>query len=190
MAFDETELKQLPNVISAKSINRTFIWSGDASVFPAIIKYIEDRKNAKQDILEKDVRCILVVEDSPRMYSILLPLLYKEIMYQTKNLINRRLNQSKKLLLLRARPKVLLTQNYETAKVFFNRYRNNILGIISDVEFLKNKKKTRNAGFEFASWVRNIDQSIPILIQSTQEKNRSKAENIGTIFCTKNHQPF
>jgi len=190
LAFDETELKQLPNVISAKSINRTFIWSGDASVFPAIIKYIEDRKNAKQDILEKDVRCILVVEDSPRMYSILLPLLYKEIMYQTKNLINRRLKQSKKLLLLRARPKVLLTQNYETAKVFFNRYRNNILGIISDVEFLKNKKKTKYAGFEFASWVRNIDQSIPILIQSTQEKNRSKAESIGTDFLHKESPTF
>ena len=190
LAFDETELKQLPNIISAKSINRTFIWSGDASVFPAIIKYIEDRKNAKQDILEKDVRCILVVEDSPRMYSILLPLLYKEIMYQTKNLINRRLSQSKKLLLLRARPKVLLTQNYETAKLFFNRYRNNILGIISDVEFLKNKKKTKDAGFDLANWIRDIDESVPILIQSTQEKNRSIAENIRTEFLHKESPTF
>ena len=190
LAFDETELKQLPSVISAKSINRTFIWSGDASVFPAIIKYIEDRKNAKQDILDRDVRCILVVEDSPRMYSILLPLLYKEIMYQTKNLINRRLNQSKKLLLLRARPKVLLTQNYETAKLFFNRYRNNILGIISDVEFLKNKKKTKDAGFELIKWVRNIDQSIPILIQSSQEKNQILAENMGADFLHKESPTF
>ena len=190
LAFDETELKQLPSVISAKSINRTFIWSGDASVFPAIIKYIEDRKNAKQDILERDVRCILVVEDSPRMYSILLPLLYKEIMYQTKNLINRRLSQSKKLLLLRARPKVLLTQNYETAKLFFNRYRNNILGIISDVEFLKNKKKTKDAGFELVKWVRNIDQSIPILIQSSQEKNRIHAKEMGTDFLHKESPTF
>ena len=190
LAFDETELKQLPSVISAKSINRTFIWSGDASVFPAIIKYIEDRKNAKQDILDRDVRCILVVEDSPRMYSILLPLLYKEIMYQTKNLINRRLSQSKKLLLLRARPKVLLTQNYETAKLFFNRYRNNILGIISDVEFLKNKKKTKDAGFELVKWVRNIDQSIPILIQSSQEKNRIHAKEMGTDFLHKESPTF
>ncbi|MFL3006093.1 MAG: PEP/pyruvate-binding domain-containing protein [Candidatus Neomarinimicrobiota bacterium] len=190
LAFDETELKQLPSVISAKSINRTFIWSGDASVFPAIIKYIEDRKNAKQDILDRDVRCILVVEDSPRMYSILLPLLYKEIMYQTKNLINRRLSQSKKLLLLRARPKVLLTQNYETAKLFFNRYRNNILGIISDVEFLKNKKKTKDAGFKLVKWVRNIDQSIPILIQSSQEKNRIPAKAMGTDFLHKESPTF
>ena len=106
------------------------------------------------------------------MYSILLPLLYKEIMYQTKNLINRRLSQSKKLLLLRARPKVLLTQNYETAKLFFNRYRNNILGIISDVEFLK-IKKTKDAGFELVKWVRNIDQSIPILFNPAKKKSNT-----------------
>ena len=73
--------------------------------FPAIIKYIEDRKNAKQDILERDVRCILVVEDSPRMYSILLPLLYKEIMYQTKNLINRRLKPIKKIITFKSKAK-------------------------------------------------------------------------------------
>ena len=119
LVFDETELKQLPNLISPKSIDRIFIWSGDASVFPAIIKYVEDRKNAKQDIIRGDVRSILLVEDSPRMYSILLPLIYKEIMYHTKNLINRSLSQSSRLLHLRARPKVLLTPNYETAQNFY-----------------------------------------------------------------------
>jgi hypothetical protein len=67
LVFDETELKQLPETIPPKSINRVFIWSGDASVFPAIIKYVEDRKNAKQDIGKGDVRSILLVEDSPRM---------------------------------------------------------------------------------------------------------------------------
>ena len=74
--------------------------------------------------------------------------------------------------------------------MFFNRYRNNILGIISDVEILKNKKKTKDAGFEFASWVRNIDQSIPILIQSAQEKNRFMAESIGTDFLHKESPTF
>ena len=83
------------------TINRVFIWSGDAIVFPAIIKYNEDRKNAKQDIVNGDVRSILLIEDSPRMYSVLLPLIYKEIMYQTKNLVNQSLTQSKRLLHLR-----------------------------------------------------------------------------------------
>ena len=104
LAFDETELKQLPNNISPNAINRVFIWSGDAIVFPAIIKYIEDRKNAKQDIINGDVRAILVIEDSPRMYSVLLPLIYKEIIYQTKNLMDASLTQSQRHLHLRGRP--------------------------------------------------------------------------------------
>ena len=98
LSFDESELKQLPDKISPNSINRIFIWSGDASVFPAIIKYVEDRKNVKQDISFGDVRAILVIEDSPRMYSVLLPLIYREIMYQTKNLTDRSLSQSKKII--------------------------------------------------------------------------------------------
>ena len=123
LVFDETELKQLPDTIPLKSIDRVFIWSGDASVFPAIIKYVEDRKNAKQDILKGDVRSILIIEDSPRMYSILLPFIYKEIMYQTKNLVDRSLSQSSRLLHLRARPKILLTPNYETAQKLYRKYK-------------------------------------------------------------------
>ena len=76
LAFDETEVKQLSQKISPSSINRVFIWSGDASVFPAIIKYVEDRKNAEKDIIKGNVRAIILIEDSPRMYSILLPLIY------------------------------------------------------------------------------------------------------------------
>ena len=185
LVFDESELKQLPDKITAKSINRTFIWSGDASVFPAIIKYIEDRRNAKQDILERDIRCILVVEDSPRMYSILLPLIYKEIMYQTKNLINSNLMQSRRLMLLRARPKVLLTQNFETAQSFFKRYKNNTLGIISDIKFLKQGEKVSDAGIKFAKWVHKHDESIPILLQSAQIDNKLITKNMGTQFLHK-----
>ena len=146
LVFDETELKQLPNTITSKSINRIFIWSGDASVFPAIIKYVEDRKNAKQDIGKGDVRSILLVEDSPRMYSILLPLIYKEIMYQTKNLVNRSLSQSQRLLHLRGRPKILLTTNFETAQNFIKKYKNNMIGVISDVRFPKRELKTLKRG--------------------------------------------
>ena len=186
LSFDETELKQLPNLITPKSINRIFIWSGDASVFPAIIKYIEDRKNAKQDILNGDVRSILLIEDSPRMYSILLPLIYKEIMFQIKNLINRSLSQSQRLLHLRARPKILLTPNYETAQKFFKQYKDNMVGVISDVRFPKKGIKHSNAGFDFAKWARNIDPSIPFILQSTDEKNKKMADDVNASFLHKN----
>ena len=186
LVFDETELKQLPNLISPKSIDRVFIWSGDASVFPAIIKYVEDRKNAKQDIIRGDVRSILLVEDSPRMYSILLPLIYREIMYQTKNLINRSLSQSSRLLHLRARPKVLLTPNYETAQNFYKKYKNNMIGVISDVRFPRKGIKSSNAGHDLANWIRKDDPSIPILLQSTDENNRKIVDNISADFLHKN----
>ena len=77
LAFDETEIKQISQKLSPSAIDRVFIWSGDASVFPAIIKYVEDRKNAEQDIVKGDVRAIILIEDSPRMYSVLLPMIYR-----------------------------------------------------------------------------------------------------------------
>ena len=185
LSFDETELKQLPNEISPKSINRVFIWSGDASVFPAIIKYIEDRRNAKQDIINGNVRSILLIEDSPRMYSVLLPLIYKEIMYQTKNLVNRSLSQSRRLLHLRGRPKILLTPNYETAQKFFKKYKDNMIGIISDIRFLRKGVKYSEAGLDFAKWARKIDPSIPILLQSTQSENEKMADEVNSNFLHK-----
>ena len=185
LVFDETELKQLPDTITPKSINRVFIWSGDASVFPAIIKYVEDRKNAKQDIGKGDVRSILLIEDSPRMYSVLLPLIYREIMYQTKNLMDRSLSQSQRLLHLRGRPKILLTPNYETAQKFIKKYKNNMIGVISDVRFPKNGIKDPEAGLKFAKWVRKIDPSLPIMLQSTDEENMKMAKEVNATFLHK-----
>jgi len=185
LVFDETELKQLPDTITPKSINRIFIWSGDASVFPAIIKYVEDRKNAKQDIGKGDVRSILLIEDSPRMYSVLLPLIYREIMYQTKNLMDRSLSQSQRLLHLRGRPKILLTPNYETAQKFIKKYKNNMIGVISDVRFPKNGIKDPEAGLKFAKWVRKIDPSLPIMLQSNDEENKKMAEEVNAAFLHK-----
>ncbi|GIR88865.1 MAG: phosphoenolpyruvate synthase [Candidatus Neomarinimicrobiota bacterium] len=186
LAFDETELKQLPNNISPNAINRVFIWSGDAIVFPAIIKYIEDRKNAKQDIINGDVRAILLIEDSPRMYSVLLPLIYKEIIYQTKNLMDASLTQSQRLLHLRGRPKILLTPNYETAQKFFKQFKRNMIGVISDVRFPRKGTKYSEAGLDFAKWAREIDPSIPILLQSTQKENEKIADEVNANFLHKN----
>ena len=185
LAFDESELKQLPETITPKSINRVFIWSGDAIVFPAIIKYVEDRKNAEEDICNGDVRSILLLEDSPRMYSVLLPMIYKEIMYQTKNLVNRGLSQSKKLMHLRGRPKILLTPNFETAQKFIRKYKNNTIGVISDIRFPKKGINDPIAGLKFAKWVRSVDPSIPIMLQSTDLKNSKLAEKVDAAFLHK-----
>jgi len=186
LAFDETEIKQLSQKLSPSAIDRVFIWSGDASVFPAIIKYVEDRKNAEQDIVKGDVRAIILIEDSPRMYSVLLPMIYREIIYLTKNLMNKTLNSTYKSLHLRGRLKVLLTPNYETAVHFSEKYGDNIIGIISDVKFLNKGKKDSHAGMKLAKAIREKHPSMPIILQSTEKDNYRLAKLIGADFLHKN----
>ena len=185
LAFDETEIKQFTPRISPSSINRIFIWSGDASVFPAIIKYVEDRKNAEKDIIKGNVRAIILIEDSPRMYSILLPLIYREIVSLTKTLMKKTFSSTYKSMHLRGRIKVLLTPNFETAKKFSNKYGDNIVGIISDVKFLNNGKKDSKAGTKFAKSIREKHPSMPIMLQSTDNSNRELAKELGTDFLHK-----
>ena len=186
LAFDETEIKQLSQKISPSSIDRVFIWSGDASVFPAIIKYVEDRKNAEKDIVQGNVRAIILIEDSPRMYSILLPLIYREIIFLTNNLMNKTLNSTHRLLHLRGRLKVLLTPNYETATKFSEKYGDNIIGVISDVKFLNKGKKDSHAGMKFAKAIRDKHPAMPIILQSTDKSNQDLANTIGADFLHKN----
>ena len=186
LAFDETEIKQLSQKISPSSIDRVFIWSGDASVFPAIIKYVEDRKNAEKDIVQGNVRAIILIEDSPRMYSILLPLIYREIIFLTNNLMNKTLNSTHRLLHLRGRLKVLLTPNYETATKFSEKYGDNIIGVISDVKFLNKGKKDSHAGMKFAKAIRDKHPAMPIILQSTDKSNQDLAKTIGADFLHKN----
>ena len=186
LAFDETEIKQLSQKISPSSIDRVFIWSGDASVFPAIIKYVEDRKNAEKDIIQGNVRAIILIEDSPRMYSILLPLIYREIIFLTNNLMNKTLNSTYRLLHLRGRLKVMLTPNYETATKFSEKYGDNIIGVISDVKFLNKGKKDSHAGMKFAKAIRDKHPAMPIILQSTDKSNQDLAKTIGADFLHKN----
>ena len=185
LAFDETEIKQLSQKISPSSINRVFIWSGDASVFPAIIKYVEDRKNAEKDIIKGNVRAIILIEDSPRMYSVLLPLIYREIVSLTKSLMKKTFNSTYKSMHLRGRIKVLLTPNYETALKFSKKYGENIVGVISDVKFLNKGKKDPKAGVKIAESIRHKHPAMPIMLQSTDSSNRELAKKIGADFLHK-----
>ena len=137
LAFDPSEIKQLPEIGIEKSIDKIFIWSGNANVFPAIIKYYEDKRNIKRDYKIANIRCILVVEDNPRYYSTLMPLIYQIALKHARDLINKSLSDTDRLLLFRARPKIILVSNYEDAIHYYDKYQQNILGIISDVRFPK-----------------------------------------------------
>ena len=166
LAFDESEIKKI-SLKQKKYFNEIFIWSGDSNVFPAIIKCIEDKKNISRDIKKGDVRLIIVVEDTPKYYSTILPVLYKEIIYNTKQLIDKSLNNTQKLFHMRGRPKILLTTNYEDAIYIFKKYKNNTLGIITDLRFPINNIKNPNAGINLISEIRKLDVAVPILLQTT-----------------------
>jgi Response regulator containing CheY-like receiver, AAA-type ATPase, and DNA-binding domains len=113
LAFDESEITSLPYDRMKKTIDQVYIWSGNANVFPAIIKNIEDRMNLKRDYAIADIRSIIMVEDDPRYYSIILPLLYRTALKHARNLISKSLSDTDRLLLFRARPKIILTSTYE-----------------------------------------------------------------------------
>ena len=185
LAFDESELNHLPKNYS-KTIDNIFVWSGNSSVFPAIIKYIEDKVNVERDTQKGDVRSIIVVEDTPRYYSSILPMLYKLIVYHTKQLIDNSLDDTQKLLHLRKRPKILLAQNFEQAVSYFDMYKNNLLGIISDIRFPKENKKDSKAGIYFSEYVQSIDEGVPIILQTTESSISSDVSHISDLLLNKN----
>ena len=185
LAFDPSEIKQLPEIGIEKSIDKIFIWSGNANVFLAIVKQIEDKLNIERDVNLGDVRCIILIEDRPRYYSSILPLIYKEISRNIKRLMDKSLNDTERLLHMRARPKILLATTYEEAQDFFKKYQQNTIGIISDIRFPKNGIHDPEAGQSFVRWARSVDPSIPILLQSRYEINAQLAKELHVNFVNK-----
>ena len=185
LAFDESEIKQLPEDFEKSAIDRVFIWSGNANVLLAIVKMFEDAMNIRRDIKKADVRCIILIEDSPRYYSLILPMIYKEISYQVKEMVDKSASDHERLLYMRGRPKILLATSYEEAERYFKRFRLSTLGIISDIRFPKDGKLDKNAGVKFARWARSIDPSIPIILQSKYSKNAELAEEVQAHFLYK-----
>ena len=189
LAFDESEIKRIPSE-KLNIFDQVFIWFGDSNVFPALIKLIEDKKNISRDTRKADVRSILVVEDTPQHYSSLLPFLYREIIYHTKELINQSLNDTQKLLHMRARPKIILCTNYEEAIKFIKKYHLNLLGVISDMRFPINNKKEKFAGKNLIKEVRKFDKSIPFIFQTNENISDNDLKELSAKYLNKNSTAF
>jgi len=168
LAFDQSEIKHI-SIPNQNIFDEIFIWSGNSNVFPALIKSIEDKKNLSKDVKTADVRAIMFIEDTPRYYSSILPVLYKEIISNTKKLINKSLNSSQKILHMRARPKIILVKNYEDAIKFIKKYRYNLLGIISDLRYPYKNNPNYLSGIKLIQYIKDIESSIPILLQTTEK---------------------
>jgi CheY-like chemotaxis protein len=185
LAYDMREVGQLRAALGTSAIDRVFLWQGDVRLVPAIVKYIEDRRNVAHDTGEFGVQAILVIEDSVRYYSSFLPTIYTELMHHAHRLVPEGVNLSHKLMRLQAQPKILLCGSYEEAWTYFDEYQENILGVISDIEFPRGGKMSSDAGVEFARRVRERQSDVPVMLQSSRAENQALARSVGAAFLQK-----
>lgn len=172
-------------------IDNIFCWHGNTDLIIAIIKLLEDKFNADDDILVGGVQAILLVEDSVRFYSTYLPELYKMLLLQNSEFLKDAFNEQQQVIRKRARPKVLLATNYDEAVTMYNKYRDNLLGVISDVGFVLHKddpssKEKPDAGIDLCRMIKADNPLMPVLLQSSQTEYRQTAAELGAGFIAKN----
>ena len=163
-----------------------FCWLGNTDLLVSIIKLIEDKMNLEHDIKEVGVQMILLVEDSIRFYSSVLPNLYKFVLRQSQEFATEALNEHQRTLRMRGRPKIVLARSYEEAMDLYNKYQNNTLGIISDARYTSEGKIDPHAGIRFLTEVRSRDPFIPLILQSAEVSNKEFALSCGAQFIDKN----
>ena len=172
------------------AIDYVFSWLGNAELLLAIIKLIEDKMNAPDDTASVGVQIILLVEDSVRFYSSALPHLYKFVLEQSQMFAKEALNDHQRTLRMRGRPKIKLARTYEEAVRIFNQYRDNMLGIISDMSFMHDGVKDPYAGYKFGQYVRKTGLIIPFVLESSEASNKVYAKELGASFIDKNSKSY
>lgn len=185
LAYDSKELKDLKAHNYTAAFDRVFVWQGDFRLIVGIIKHLEDRMNVDHDTRLVGVQSIIYIEDNIRDYSTLLPILYTELLDQSRRLISEGINLSHKSLRTVARPKILLCQTYEEAWRFYETYREHILGVISDIDFPREGRPDHGAGIRFARAVRSENPDLPILLQSLTSDFEAEAKALKLSFLPK-----
>lgn len=163
-----------------------FCWLGNTDLLLSIIKLIEDKMNLEHDIKEVGVQMILLVEDSIRFYSSVLPNLYKFVLRQSQEFATEALNEHQRTLRMRGRPKIVLARNYEEAMDLYNKYQDNILGIVSDARFPHGGEIDPKAGLTFLTEVRSRNPFVPLILESAEESNREFTQHVNAVFIDKN----
>jgi len=185
LAYDYREIKRFLERNALTDIERVFLWQGNVRILISIVKYVEDKRNVLHDTHAIGVPVILVVEDNIRYYSSFLPAIYTELITQSRRVIREGLNVAHKLVRMRARPKILLASNYEDAVREVMKYRDYLMGVVSDVEFPMGGEKSPEAGFALARLVREKIPDVPIVLQSSRTEFRARAYGQGFSFLRK-----
>ena len=188
-AFSKSVSQRISNE-DVSAVDYVFSWLGNTDLFLAIIKLIEDKMNVDEDVSSVGVQVILFVEDSIRFYSAIVPQLFKYIFKQSRSFMTEALNEHEQMLRMRGRPKVLLARNYEEAISLFDKYHQNMLGVITDVSFNRDGLKNRQAGIELCRYIRQKDKMMPLIVESTEDTNRTAAHEVKANFINKFSKTF
>ena len=163
-----------------------FCWLGNTDLLVSIIKLIEDKMNLEHDIKEVGVQMILLVEDSIRFYSSVLPNLYKFVLKQSREFATEALNEHQRTLRMRGRPKIVLARSYEEAMHLYNRYEKNVLGVITDARYPREGMIDPIAGIRLMEEIRKRDPFMPLILQSSESENRRYAARYEASYVDKN----
>ena len=186
---DQTYEKYYVEKIEDSKNDMVFVWNGETRIFFAMIKYLEDKMNALNDTRLGSVRLLLIVEDSPTYYSAFLTNIYQIIFDQTNKIIEEIWTDDVyKVLKLRTRPKVLLAKNYEEAIELFERYKDYLYCLLTDVRYKKNGKMNSNAGFELIEEVKKQKTNLPIIVLSSEKDAKKKSKDLDVQFINKNSE--
>lgn len=188
LAGEHRELARHPELSACKNIDRIFVWNGDAKMILAIVKFIEDFRNAEHDTRVGDVRVIILVENSVRFYSAYLPLIYNQVVKLTQALITDGINLMHRLLRMRARPKILLADTFEDACELYDKFKDHLLGVICDVRFPRGGVLDDEAGLRFVRLVRAGAPHLPVLLQSSDARFAEVARELEASFLNKGSQ--
>jgi hypothetical protein len=185
LAYDYREIKNFVARNPVTGIERIFLWQGNARILIAMVKYIEDKRNVMHDTRAIGVPVLLVVEDNIRYYSAFLPVIYTELIKQSKRVIQEGINVAHKLVRMQARPRILLSSNFEEAARLVEEYRDYLFGVVSDVEFPWEGELNPEAGFELARMVKGMVPDVPVVLQTSRAAFRPRAYAAGYSFLRK-----
>src|ERR1700693_2251277 len=172
LGYDYREIKNFVARNPLTDIERVFLWQGDARILLAILKSVEDKRNVLHDTRAMGVPVLLVVEDNIRYYSSFLPVMYTELIKQSRRVIHEGINVAHKLVRMQARPKILLASNFEDAAQLVQEYRDYLIGLVSDVEFPWEDKLSPEDGFELARLIKALVPDVPVVLQTSRTEFR------------------
>ena len=171
-------------------VDYVFSWLGNVDLLLAIIKLMEDKANAENDVNNVGVQMIMLVEDSVRFYSSALPHLYKFLFKQSRIFATEALNEHEQMLRMRGRPKVMLARTYEEAVELYDKFGHNMLGVISDISFKRDGIKDTQAGIRLTEYLNERDPMLPVILESSDSENKAIVEKLGHQFIDKNSKKF